>query len=183
MPPQPEVPDEFLDNWKRYYHLDRPDPLVQLAIIHAQFEVLHPFLDGNGRLGRLIIPSFLFEKGILSRPMFYLSAYTERHRDEYVHALRDLGHQPDAWDNWVAFFLNALFEQAQENNRKARQILDLYEQLKDRVITLTHSQFAVPLLGALPMFASVKVYVPPLESIMVGEKSSGDVVTDTARTR
>jgi Fic family protein len=60
-----------------------------------------------------------------------------------------LGHQPDAWDNWVAFFLNALFEQAQENNRKARQILDHYEQLKDRVITLTHSQFAVPLLDYL----------------------------------
>jgi len=146
VPPQPEVLDEFLDNWERYYHLDRPDPLVQLAIIHAQFEVLHPFLDGNGRLGRLIIPIFLFEKGILSRPMFYLSAYMELHRDEYVHALRALGHQADAWNSWVAFFLNALFEQAQENNRKARQILDLYEHLKDRVITLTRSQFAVPLL-------------------------------------
>jgi Fic family protein len=86
VPPRPEVLPEFLDNWEKYYHLDRPDPLVQLAIIHGQFEILHPFLDGNGRLGRLFVPIFLFEKQILSRPMFYLSAFLEAHRDEYVPA-------------------------------------------------------------------------------------------------
>ncbi len=146
VPPQPEVLPEFLDNWEKYYHLDRPDPLVQLAIIHGQFEILHPFLDGNGRLGRLIVPIFLFEKQILSRPMFYLSAYLEANRDEYVQALRGLGQREHAWDNWVAFFLNALCEQARENSSKARKILDLYERLKDRVLSLTHSQFSVPLL-------------------------------------
>lgn len=62
VPPAPEVLPEHLDNWEKYYHLDRPDPLVQLAILHAQFEILHPFLDGNGRLGRLIVPIFLYEK-------------------------------------------------------------------------------------------------------------------------
>jgi len=146
VPPRPEVLPEFLDNWEKYYHLDRPDPLVQLAIIHGQFEILHPFLDGNGRLGRLIVPIFLFEKQILSRPMFYLSAYLEAHRDEYVQALRGLGQREHGWDNWVSFFLNALFEQARENSSKARRILDLYERLKDRVLSLTHSQFSVPLL-------------------------------------
>ena len=146
VPPRAEVLPEFLDNWERYYHLDRPDPPVQLAIVHGQFEILHPFLDGNGRLGRLIVPIFLFEKQILSRPMFYLSSYLEAHRDEYVQALRGLGQREHAWDNWVAFFLNALFEQARENTRKARQILDLYERLKHRVLSLTHSQFSVPLL-------------------------------------
>jgi Fic family protein len=146
VPPRPEVLPEFLDNWERYYHLDRPDPLVQLAIVHGQFEILHPFLDGNGRLGRLLVPIFLFEKQILSRPMFYLSAYLEAHRDEYVQALRGLGQQERAWNKWVAFFLKALFEQARENTTKARQILDLYERLKHRVLSLTHSQFSVPLL-------------------------------------
>jgi Fic family protein len=146
VPPRPEVLPEFLDNWEKYYHLDRPDPLVQLAVVHGQFEVLHPFLDGNGRLGRLIVPVFLFEKHILSRPMFYLSAYLEAHRDEYVQALRGIGRREHAWNDWVAFFLNALFEQAHENTRKARQILDLYERLKPRVLSLTHSQFSVPLL-------------------------------------
>jgi len=146
VPPRPEVLPGFLDNWEKYYHLDRPDPLVQLAIVHGQFEILHPFLDGNGRLGRLIVPIFLFEKRILSRPMFYLSAYLEAHRDEYVQALRGLGQREQAWNDWVEFFLNALFEQARENTRKARQILDLYERLKPRVLSLTHSQFSVPLL-------------------------------------
>lgn len=73
VPPRPEVLPEFMDNWEKYYHLDRPDSLVQLAVIHAQFEILHPFLDGNGRLGRLMVPILLFEKEILTRPMFYLS--------------------------------------------------------------------------------------------------------------
>ncbi len=146
VPPRPEVLPEFLDNWEKYYHLDRPDPLVQLAVIHGQFEILHPFLDGNGRLGRLIVPLFLFEKQILSRPMFYLSAYLEAYRDEYVQALRGLGQREHAWNHWAAFFLNALFEQARENSSKARKILDLYERLKDRVLSLTRSQFSVPLL-------------------------------------
>jgi Fic family protein len=127
--------------------MDRPDPLVQLAIVHAQFEILHPFLDGNGRLGRLIIPLYLFEKEILSRPMFYVSAYLDAHRDEYVTRLRALGREPEGWDRWIEFFLTALIEQAKENSTK--QVLDLYENLKEQVLRLTHSQFAVPLLDRM----------------------------------
>jgi Fic family protein len=146
VPPAPERLPEYLDNWEEYYHLDRPDPLVQLAIIHAQFEILHPFLDGNGRLGRLIVPIFLFEKQVLSRPMFYLSSYLEEHREAYIDALRALGNKEGAWNRWIEFFLSALVEQAAENDRKTRAILDLYDRLKHRVISLTHSQFAGPLL-------------------------------------
>jgi len=146
VPPPAEVLPEFLDNWEKYYHLDRPDPLVQLAIVHGQFELLHPFLDGNGRLGRLMVPIFLFEKQILSRPMFYLSAYLETHRDEYIQALRGLGQRVHGWDHWVEFFLSALSEQARENSNKARQILELYERLKFQVLSLTRSRYSVPLL-------------------------------------
>jgi len=149
IPPDPMMVPELLDNWEKYYHMERPDPLVQLAVVHAQFEIIHPFVDGNGRLGRILIPLFLHEKRILSQPMFYLSAYLEANRDAYIDHLRAIGQQDGAWNPWIAFFLTALIEQAKLNASKARAIMDLYERLKRRVIELTHSQFAVPLLDAL----------------------------------
>lgn len=160
IPPEPAKIMEYLDNWEKYYHMDRPDLLVQLAIVHAQFEIIHPFLDGNGRLGRMIIPLYLFEKNILSHPTFYISAYFEEHREEYVERLRSLGNEPDAWNQWVLFFLRALHQQALANTEKARQIFNLYEDLKGRFIDITHSQYAVPLLDAMfmrPIFAGSKI--------------------------
>jgi Fic family protein len=155
--PDPMSLMEHLGNWEKYYHTDRPDPLVQLAILHAQFEIIHPFLDGNGRIGRLLIPLFLYDKKLLSRPMVYLSAYLEEHRDQYIDRLRVLGQAPDAWNQWIAFFLTALDEQAGKNAATARAIMNLYEQLKAKVIELTHSQYAVPLLDQIferPIFQS-----------------------------
>ena len=73
-----------MDAWEKYVHTDACDPLVQLAIVHAEFESLHPFIDGNGRLGRMIIPIFLFERKLLHTPMFYVSSYLERNRDTYL---------------------------------------------------------------------------------------------------
>ncbi len=148
IPPKPDRLMPLLDNWEKYYHADQPDPLAQLALLHAQFEIIHPFLDGNGRLGRILIPLFLYEKELLSRPMFYLSAYFERRRDEYVGGLRTLN-GPESWNRWVEFFLVAVAEQAVENGEKARAILALYERLKVKVLDLTHSQYAVPLLDRL----------------------------------
>jgi Fic family protein len=157
IPPAPDILPEYLDNWEKYYHLSRTDPLVQLAIIHAQFEIIHPFLDGNGRLGRMIIPLFLFEKKVLSRPMFYISKYFEVNRNEYNSNLKALGDREDAWSDWISFFLRAVDEQARENATTVRSILDLYNDLKERVIELTHSQYAIPLLDQMfkrPIFQS-----------------------------
>ena len=157
VPPVPGVVMEYLHNWEEYWHASRPDPLVQLAIVHAQFEIIHPFLDGNGRLGRMIIPLFLHEKRLLSHPEFYISGYLEEHRDDYTARLRVLCVEEGAWNQWIEFFLVALDEQARANAGKARSILELYEQLKTKVINLTHSQFAVPLLDEmfkLPIFQS-----------------------------
>jgi Fic family protein len=156
VPPEPLQVLGLMDNWEKYYHAEEADPLVQLAIVHAQFEVIHPFLDGNGRIGRIIIPLFLYEREVLTKPMFYISSYLEKHRDEYVVRLRDL-QNPGNWEKWIAFFLRAVTEQSEENTKKVQQILKLYEQMKERIITLTHSQFAVPLLDHLfkhPIFAS-----------------------------
>jgi Fic family protein len=157
VPPRPESLPALLDNWEKYYHSDALDALVQLAVVHAQFEILHPFLDGNGRLGRILIPLFLHEKKILHRPMFYLSAWLEGRRDAYIDHLRPLGAKPGAWNQWIAFFLTGLEEQARINSDKARAILALYERLKTRVLSLTHSQYAVPLLDQMfkrPVFES-----------------------------
>jgi len=157
VPPEPSQVFASMCNWEQYYHSDRPDLLVQLAIVHAHFEIIHPFLDGNGRLGRILVPLFLFEKNLLTRPVFYLSAYIEEHKDKYVETLRAIGRAPEAWNRWIEFFLAAITEQAEANLNAARSIMDLYERLKTKVIELTHSQFAVPLLDVMferPIFSS-----------------------------
>ena len=157
VPPDPSHLVAHLGAWESYYHADEPDSLVQLAVIHAQFEILHPFMDGNGRLGRMLIPLFLFEKDILHRPTFYMSSWLEARREQYVAHLRPLGVEQGSWNRWTGFFLTGLEEQARANAGKARQILDLYQDLKQRVIDLTRSQYAVPLLDQLftrPVFES-----------------------------
>jgi Fic family protein len=149
VPPAPSSLPKLLDVWEKYYHSDQPDLLVQLAVIHAQFEIIHPFIDGNGRLGRILIPLFLYEKGLLAKPVFYLSAYIEANRDEYVDKLRALGRRRSAWNDWISFFLIAITRQAEANTLAARRIIELYERLKPEVISLTNSKFAVPMLDVL----------------------------------
>ena len=174
IPPEPIKLSPCLETWEKYYHFGRPDPLVQLAIIHAQFELIHPFLDGNGRLGRMIVPLFLFEKGLISSPDFYISSYLEEHRDEYVSGLHLLNEKtPEAWTQWIGFFLTALEEQSRENSKKAKQIIDLYNNMKEDILNLTHSRYAVPLLDGLfdqPIFTSTRLQsragMPSLPMIM-----------------
>ena len=154
-PPTWTALKDGLDNWEKYYHSDDLDPIVQLALIHAQFEFLHPFLDGNGRLGRILIPVFLFEKRLLSQPTFYLSEYIEKNKDEYCDRLNALGRSRQSWTLWVEFFLQAVIWQAERNHAKSDRILSLYEDLKQRFIETTRSPFAIPLLDAafqLPIF-------------------------------
>ncbi|PSH02587.1 MAG: cell filamentation protein Fic [Acidobacteria bacterium] len=146
VPPEHTLLPKYLDNFEKYYHEETLDSLVQLAIIHAQFEILHPFCDGNGRLGRMLVPLFLYEKNILTRPMFYISEYLESNRDMYVNYLRPLGKVPMAWNAWIGFFLNAIDIQAQKNATKAENIMHLYDDLKLKVLDITHSQYAIPLL-------------------------------------
>ena len=111
--------------WEEYIHADAPDRLVQLAIVHAEFEAIHPFLDGNGRIGRLIIPLFLYNHGLLSRPNFYLSEYLEANRGEYYDRMLAVSRDDD-WSGWVAFFLCGIIAQADANTRKAQAILALH---------------------------------------------------------
>ncbi len=146
-----------LDQWSAYAALrNEPDPLVQLAIVHAEFEALHPFKDGNGRLGRMIIPLFLFERRILCGPNFYMSGYLEARRDQYIALLRSISRE-GAWTDWCAFFLEGLVQQASDNQSKAQDILALQQRMMREVADLTRSQYAgraVDFLFSLPIFSS-----------------------------
>ena len=162
-PPEWQMLRAALDNWEKYYHAEEPDPIVQLAIVHAQFEFLHPFLDGNGRLGRILVPIFLFERGLLREPNFYLSEYIEDHRDEYIALLNGIGRTKTAWTTWVRFFLRAVDRQAEQNARKATAMLELYSGLKTEFLRVTRSQFAIPLLDFIfstPIFQPGQVRWP-----------------------
>jgi Fic family protein len=148
--------DDGMSLWERYLHSEEPDVLVQLAVLHAEFEALHPFLDGNGRLGRMLIPLFLFARKFLTQPTFYLSAYLEARRDEYYERLLAVS-LADDWTGWCEFFLRALVTQADSNTRKAKQILELYGTKKEWVVDRTHSQHAVRALDFIfnrPIFRS-----------------------------
>ena len=131
-----------MDAWEAYLHADAPDLLIQLAIAHAEFEAIHPFLDGNGRLGRLLVPLFLFSRGLLAQPNFYLSEYLEKHRDEYYGRLLAISREND-WTGWCVFFLRALISQAKINQNRVEAILHLYNLRKDWITEVTHSQHAV----------------------------------------
>jgi Fic family protein len=148
VPPPHDVLAELLDNFERYLHAEERDRLVQAALIHGQFELIHPFLDGNGRAGRILIPLFLFAVDVISVPAFYMSAYLESHRDEYYERLRRLSREDDV-QGWVGFFLMAVIAQAEEDSAKARRILALYDRMKEHVAKLTRSQFAMRALDVL----------------------------------
>lgn len=156
VPVEPENVPDAMGRWEKYLHSAAPDRLVQLAILHVEFEAIHPFLDGNGRLGRMFIPLFMYYTKVINSPMFYISAYLEAHRDEYYERLRRVSSH-DEWTEWCAFFLEAIRQQANENQQKARQILDLYDEMKARFVELTHSQYAITALDWIfqqPIFKS-----------------------------
>ncbi len=156
VPPSPLQLLGHLEAFERYLAVDDIDALVQVAVVHAQFELIHPFQDGNGRIGRLLIPLFLFQKRTLATPMFYLSEYLESHRDHYYARLRGISQDGD-WTAWVEFFLDAIIEQARANTARVRGILELYEEMKKRISELTRSQHALKVLDSLfdrPIFQS-----------------------------
>lgn len=156
VPPSPLQLTDHLEAFERYLVFDEVDVLVQTAIVHAQFELLHPFSDGNGRIGRLLIPLFLVQKKSLPQPMFYLSEYLEAHRDQYYAGLRGISEHGD-WTGWLEFFLDAIIEQADENSTRVMRIQELYEEMKERVTGLTRSKYTMSALDALfdrPIFES-----------------------------
>ncbi len=157
VPCRVEELNSAMDALESYMHAGAPDTLVQLAIVHAEFEAIHPFLDGNGRMGRLIVPLFMFTKELLSSPSFYISEYLESHRDEYYDRLLAVSRDSD-WNGWCAFFLTALTEQARAYQQKSQDLLTLYSELRDQVVEVIPSQYSGRALDWIfnrPIFRSV----------------------------
>jgi Fic family protein len=128
VPPPHHVVPQALSDLEKFLHEDNSlPPLVKIALAHVQFETIHPFLDGNGRVGRLLITFLLTEARVLHKPVLYLSHYFKQHRQEYydqLQAVRDRG----AWEAWLTFFLRGVIAVADEAAETARRILQLREQ-------------------------------------------------------
>jgi Fic family protein len=134
VPPPPEHLMETLGAWEKLLH-DRgrmPD-LVQCALMHEQFEAIHPFLDGNGRVGRLLITLFLVERERLSQPLLYLSAYIEQHRREYYDRLQRVRTDGD-WIGWLRFFLEGVKVISRQAVTQAGRLMDWRERWRDRLV-------------------------------------------------
>jgi Fic family protein len=129
-------------------------PLIRTAIAHVEFEALHPFQDGNGRIGRMLITLMLWQFRILERPHFFLSGYFEDHKDEYLARKRAVSEQGD-WSGWVAFFLTALRHQAQVSTDTADRLARLYADMRERFRVILNSQYharALDEIFAAPVF-------------------------------
>ena len=121
-----------LDTWERFLHDDALPPLVHAALVHSQFEAIHPFLDGNGRVGRLLITFLLIERNIIPSPLLYLSAYFEATREEYYARLLAVT-QNGAWEEWLVYFLQGVALQAEDAVNRIRRIDDLFARWRRRL--------------------------------------------------
>jgi Fic family protein len=144
-------------DWERFANeeMEMP-PLVQCALLHYQFEAIHPYLDGNGRMGRLLIVLFLVAKQVLRTPLLYLSAYFERDRQKYYDELFNVSVTGD-WSRWLRYFLDGVTEQARDALSRTRQMRELQEEyrglLQERsesgnVLRLVDILFAQPYMSA-----------------------------------
>ena len=185
VPPDPLQLPNHLEAFERYLSGDDIDTLIQCAVMHAQFEILHPFKDGNGRIGRSLIPLFLYQKRTLASPMFYLSEFLEEHREPYYQRLRAIG-SDGGWTAWVEFFLEAIEQQALANTNRVKGILGLYNAMKKRVSEITQSQYSPAILDAIfhrPIFQTTDFVVrteipkPTAATVLKKLKDAGILVT------
>ena len=133
VPPPVEEMKNALSDWEKYLHSDTDIPsLIQCALMHYQFEAIHPFLDGNGRIGRLLITFFLWERGLLTQPLLYLSAFFDRYRDDYYSRLLAVSKYGD-WRGWIEFFLRGMISQSKDALSDAKKIIELHEKYRQRL--------------------------------------------------
>jgi len=132
-PPHYQV-DELMSGLEKFIHeKDNIPPLVKIGLIHAQFETIHPFLDGNGRIGRLLITFYLYWSGILTRPLLYLSYYLKKYRDKYYDYLMKIRLEGD-WEEWLKFFLQGVVEISLEAASSAKEIIGLKDKLTNELL-------------------------------------------------
>ena len=149
IPVSPEMLIDNLENLENYIsEYDEQSALVQAAIIHAQFEKIHPFKDGNGRIGRMLIPLFLYYKNVMSRPVLYVSEFLEENREEYYYKLNKIDEE-DGWIEWILFFLRAVETQSNKNIEKIKKLQNLYEDYKTIINEILNTKNSIYILDAL----------------------------------
>jgi len=149
IPPPPERLWDCLDALEKYFHAEHSNPsLLEIALIHYQFEAIHPFIDGNGRVGRLLVTLLMVEWELLPGPLLDLSAYIEPRRDRYYRTLLRVSTHGD-WHSYVDFFLEAVEEQARDAVKRANRLHELRAELRARVLTPRTSAAMPRLIDAL----------------------------------
>ncbi len=189
-PPPQEVPDA-LGDLEQFLHERHLPLLVQLALAHYQFEAIHPFLDGNGRIGRLLIPLMLLERRVLTQPLLYLSAFFEQRRSQYYDHLLTTSQLGDVTE-WIRFFLEGVCVQSRDAEERTVRLVELQQQIRETllaegrslsVLRLGELLFASPLVSA-PMVASRLGVTPPTAYAAISAlQERGDLREITGRQR
>ena len=191
VPPPAEQMNRALNDLERFLHETELPLLVQLAIAHYQCEVIHPFLDGNGRIGRLMIPLMLVLRGALPQPLLYLSAFFEQHRSEYYDHLLFTSQQGDLMA-WIAFFLRGVRQQSRDSEERTVRLVELQHQFRSEllaegrpnsVVRLAEQLFATPLVTASAVERSIEVTRPTAQAAIDLLVERGDLAEITGRSR
>lgn len=145
VPISPEKLQDGLDSL--FYYIDNMGhpALLKIGVTHVEFESLHPFKDGNGRIGRMLITLMLWHLGLISEPHFFISAYLEEHKDRYIETMRNVSREGD-WEGWLVFFFQAVAAQAKRNIEISESIRSLYENMKDVFSEVLKSKYSVQAL-------------------------------------
>jgi Fic family protein len=186
IPPPVHEMKTALGNLERFLHDSGGlDPLIVCALAHAQFETIHPFLDGNGRVGRLLITFLLCHEKVLQRPVLYLSHYLKQHRGTYYDRLMAVRNEGD-WEGWLRFFLTGVATVAREAEQTARRIVQLREQLRDaaqaggvsvNVLKLMDHLYEQPVINVKAASEALHVSIPAANR-MINELHDNQILAE-----
>lgn len=191
VPPPPEAMGELLSDLEIFLHYQEMPLLIQLALAHYQFEVIHPFLDGNGRIGRLMIPLMLVLRKALTQPLLYLSAYFEQYRDDYFDLLLSTSQRGDLIP-WIGFFLTGVKQQAREAEERTVRLVDLHHDMRSKllaerrpnsVVRLVEHLFGLPFVTAKWVSNALDVTPPTAHAAIRTLVDRGDLVEVGQRNR
>lgn len=188
VPPPVMEMNQALGEWEKFLHRrDELPDLIQCALMHEHFEAIHPFLDGNGRVGRLLITLFLIERDRLTQPLLYLSEYIELHRQEYYEHLQRVRSRGE-WSAWLGYFLEGVRWSATRAARQARELLDLREAMRRKVtqspkaLALVDALFINPYLNSARVKKLLGVTDPTARSALADLQRAGLIEETTGRT-
>lgn len=175
-PPANEIPG-LMTNWEKYVNGDQEaDPLIIAGVAHYQFEAIHPFLDGNGRIGRILIPLILYDQKILSYPSLFISQYFEENRQEYYRCLNAVSSKGE-FSEWMIFFLNGIYETSSKAIDITNRIHELYDELVpvSLKISLQHGKTILDVLFDSPLvsFKRIKSLIPEMNTQTIYNILSG----------